>query len=215
MRLGHQRWRRVRHPGQTSARRPGPPGRTALVLALASLLLAPPAPAKKEPQPVRAQPADTYAAHDSHAGITVAAEPYDRREKSKAVFGKYDPLRIGVLPVLVVITNSTQDAVRLDNLEVQFISADRRRVEPTPASTVSLLMKGRKPPRELDPPRYPLPIPRLPERHDSNAIAELAEREFVLQMVPPGETVSGFFFFRLTLERDPLTGARLYLPGLT
>ncbi len=183
----------------------------ALCLALAVTVSA----GKKEVAPVRPQPAATYAAHDSHDGVTIAAEPYDKPEKSKAVFGKYDPLKGGYLPVFLVITNTTEDALRLDNLEVQFVAADRRRVEPTPAGIVSLRLRGRRmPPGGVEPPR-PLPIPRLPQRTDPNAISELVDREFVLKMVPPGETVGGFLFFHVGLEHDVLSGARLYLPGIS
>lgn len=187
------------------------PGILLVVLVLWTLPLA----AGKEPVQVRPQPANTYAAHDSHEGVAIAAEPYDKPEKSKAVFGKHDPLKIGILPVFLVITNNTQDAVRLDDLQVQFISGDRRRAEAIPAMDVSLRLKGRRPPPQIDASRKPLPIPRLPQRRDPGAIPEIVDREFLLKMVPPGDTVGGFFFFPLGLERNPLSGARLYLPGIT
>ena len=198
--------------------RPGDPRflPAGLALLCALLLALPLAAKKKEVAPVRPQPADTYAAHDSHDGITIAAEPYDQTEKSKAVFGKYDPLKFGFLPVFVVITNNSKDALRLDNLELQFITGRRQRLEPTPAGAVSLRVQGRKaPPGRVGTPGSPLPIPRLPRGYDPHAVGELVDREFVLKMVPAGETVGGFFFFQVGFEHDVLAGAGLYLPGIT
>lgn len=170
--------------------------------------------AAKDPPFQHPQPAATYAARDAHEGVTVAADPYDTPEKSKKAFGKYDPLKIGVLPVYVVITNSTGDALRLDALEAQFVAADRDVAEPIPAGTVSLRVKGQKPPRLGSKPN-PSPLPRLPERYDPSAIAVIVDQEFVLKMVPPGETVGGFLFFDIRMRRNVLSGARLYLTHVT
>lgn len=161
---------------------------------------------------LRTQPAASYAARDAHDGVTIAADPYERPEKSKEVFGKYDPLKIGVMPVLLVITNASQDAVRLDNLVIQFIAADRQRAEPIPADEVSMRVKGKKAPPKMGPRS---PLPRLPKRADPNVISAIVDHEFLLKMIPPGDTVSGFLFFDTNRRPDVLKGARLYLTGAT
>src|SRR5258706_2596090 len=100
--------------------------------------------AKDPPPQIRPQPAATYAAKDSHDDVIVAAIPYDTEEKSKAVFGKYDPLKAGILPVYLVISNNSKDVLRLEKWTVEFIAAGRQRVEPAPAGTVGLMLRGKK-----------------------------------------------------------------------
>jgi hypothetical protein len=169
--------------------------------------------AAKDPVQIRPQPANTYAARDGHEGVTIAGQPYDQEDKRKEVFGKYDPMRVSVLPVYVVITNSSTDAVRLDRWEVQLIAADRSRASAIPAGTVSLMVSGQKVPSGAEPPRGP--IPRLPQRYDPKAVSAIVDRELVLKMVPPGETVGGFLFFDTARRAAILRGAQLYLTGLT
>lgn len=187
--------------------------RAALTLLLAVFLAAPFLAAKDPPPQIRPQPAATYPAKDGHDDVIVAVVPYDTEEKSKAVFGKYDPLKAGVLPVYLVISNNSKDVVRLDKWTVELIAADRQRAEPTPAGTVSLMLRGKKMPRSMDPPRGPLP--RLPERYNTDDEAALLSREFALKMVPPGDTVGGFLFFDTGRRTHVVRGAKLYLTHIT
>jgi hypothetical protein len=182
--------------------------RVALILMLAAVCLG-----AKDPPQVRPQPADTYPAKDRHDGVTIAAVPYDTEEKSKAIFGRYDPLKVGVLPVYVVISNQSKDALRLNDWTVELMASDRQRAEPTPAGRVALMLSGRNVPRSIDRPRGPLP--RLPQRADSKVEDALLSREFALQMVPPGDTVGGFLFFDTARRRNAVHGARLFLSHLT
>ncbi len=167
--------------------------------------------AAKDP-PLRNLPASTYAARDAHDGVTIAAEPYDTPEKSKQFFGKYDPLKVGIMPVLLTITNGSQDALRLDNLEIQFIAADRKSAEPIPAETVSAWARGKQPPPRIGP-QPSSPLPRLPKKPDPNVISAIVDHEFLLKLIPAGETVSGFLFFDNGRRPDVLIGAKLYLTG--
>lgn len=182
--------------------------RVALALLLGVVCMA-----DKVPPLVRPQPAATYAAKDGHDDVIIAAVPYDTEEKSKAVFGKYDPLKAGVLPVYLVISNNSKDVLRLEKWTVEFIASDRQRAEPTPAGTVSLMLRGKKAPRSLDPPRGP--FPRLPERYNTGDEAALISREFALKMVPPGDTVGGFLFFDTGRRTHVVRGARLYLTNMS
>ena len=60
------------------------------------------------------KPAASYPGHQTASGITVAAVPYTREDEVKAAFGKANPYKYGVLPVLVVIQNDTGKAPRLN-----------------------------------------------------------------------------------------------------
>jgi hypothetical protein len=183
--------------------------RAVLVVLLAAVSLA-----AKDPPPVRPQPVDTYAAKESHDGVTIAAEPYNTEEKSKAVFGKCDPLPAptNVMPVYLVIGNSTKDTLRLEKWTVEFIAADRQKAEPIPAGTVSLMIRGKKLPEGLGQPR--VSFPGLSKGCDVKAADILVAREFLLKMVPPGDTVGGFLFFDTAKRNEVLRGAKLYLTGM-
>ena len=166
---------------------------------------------EKERLLFRAQPAETYPAHEAHDGIVIAADPFDSRVRTRTVFGKTDVLRAGFLPLLVVLTNTTDKTVRLDRLVVQLITADRQKIEPTPSGTVMMRARGGKVTNSPSPsPRSP--IPRLGRSKDQGM--ELQVHEFNLRMAVPGATISGFFYFDIGAHREAVIGARLYLTDL-
>src|SRR5579864_4211960 len=79
-------------------------------------------------------PIASYSAKQTNDNVTVAAAAYDTEELAHTAFGKLDPNQYGVLPVLVIIQNDTDEAVKLDRLEVQYTGVDGRHVDATPAS---------------------------------------------------------------------------------
>src|SRR5215469_10483204 len=81
-------------------------------------------------------PASSYAGHQTMEQITIAAVPFITEEQTRTAFGKVNPYRYGVLPVLVVLENGTGKALRLD-LEAELVLPDGRHVEATPASDVT------------------------------------------------------------------------------
>src|SRR6476659_7594476 len=84
----------------------------------------------------RPAPIESFAHKQTNAQITVAADPYTSGEKVKAAFGKLDPYEYGVLPVLVVIQNDGNEAIRLDRLKVEYVGPGNQRVEATPSREV-------------------------------------------------------------------------------
>src|SRR5947207_1096773 len=70
--------------------------------------------------PFKADPAASYASHQSNAQITIGVEPYVSASKLPLAFGKLDPNQYGILPVLVVIQNDSDKAIRLDRLKVEY-----------------------------------------------------------------------------------------------
>ena len=50
--------------------------------------------------------ASSYAGHQTLDKITIAAVPFITDDQMKAAFGKADPVRYSVLPVLVVLENN-------------------------------------------------------------------------------------------------------------
>ena len=157
-----------------------------------------------EPRPVTA-----YAARQTVEKVTVAVEPCDGGEKVKEAFGKVDPAKLGVLPILVVIANDSDRAVQLERLRVQLITADRQQIDSVAAEDIQ--RTGHVKPPDLG--RGPSPIPRIGRGSGKDkAERELAAREFVAPVVAAGGRAYGFLYFRTVRSR--LAGSKVYIAGM-
>ena len=161
----------------------------------------------KDPPKFSVGAAASYDGHQTLDKITIAAVPYVSDEQLKTAFGKADPPRYGVLPVLLVLENGTGKAIRLD-LKAELVTADGHHVEAMEPDDVMHLGPAPKRPRMAS---LPLPIP-LPSRVKKGPLNtwEIQGRAFAPKLVPPGESASGFFYFYL--DREP--EQRLYLTGI-
>jgi hypothetical protein len=151
-------------------------------------------------------PASSYAGHQTLDKITIAAVPYLTEEQVRAAFGKKDPNKYGVLPVLVILENGTGQALRL-NLQAEFVDAGGRHLEATPAGEVVFIGGDTRPPKL--PGTQPLPLPRRSKRGPLNTW-EIEGRAFSAKLLPPGDAVSGFFYFQTSYK----PGSKLYLTGI-
>ncbi len=151
----------------------------------------------------RAGPASSYA-HQSADEVTIGAKAFDRSELTEEAFGKKaDLLKYGVLPVLVVIENKSKGALDLHNLEVSLVASDGRHA--TAVNPDELYHLGGPTKR----PGLKGPIP-LPKKKNPMEAPQIEERAFAAQVVPPGDTASGFFYFEAKSE----SGDKLYVNGL-
>lgn len=152
-------------------------------------------------------PASSYATHQTQARVTIAAVPYTTPEQVRSAFGKMDPLKYGVLPVLVVIQNDSEKALKID-LKAEYENPDRSHIEATPAQDVTYL-PGPKVPRVGG--SAPLPIP-LPRRNKKGPLGgwEIEGRAFAVKMLPARESASGFVYFQTSYK----PGSHLFLTGL-
>ena len=158
--------------------------------------------------PFQAAPAASYASHQSNAQITIGVDPYVTAEKVKIAFGKLDPAAYGVLPVLIVIQNDSNKAIKVDRIKAEYVGSNRERVDATPARDV----------RFLDPPKRPGVVNGpaglskvLKPKKNPLAEWEIEGRAFTAKMLPPGQSASGFLYF----QADLLPGATIYLSGIT
>lgn len=170
-----------------------------MVFTVSALLLAD----KKSDGKFSPGPVSSYSAKQTNDNVTVAVSAYDTEELAHTAFGKLDPNQYGVLPVLVIIQNDTDQAMKLDHLEVEYTSVDRQHVEATPPSEVQTLGGGRRPSL---PNGTPIHI-----KHKSPLNTwEIEGRGFAAQMLPAHESANGFFYFQT--EHRP--GAKFYLTGI-
>ena len=138
--------------------------------------------------------------------ITIAAVPFLSEEEIHSAFGKANPNKYGVLPVLIVMENGTGKALRL-NLEADYISPEGKHVEPTPASDVTFIGGSGKPPKL--PGTNPLPFPR--KKGGPLNVWEIEGHAFTAKICPVGEKVYGFVYF----QNAYLPGSKLYITGIS
>jgi hypothetical protein len=152
--------------------------------------------ADKDHEHLEIKAAASYPFKQTAEGITIAADVYETGDKVTTAFGKHNPYDYGVLPILVIIENHGPKAVSVDRLEVEYDTHGNGRVEATPARELKYLHGARQP--QANP--APLPIPGMGGigRSKKNPLSdwEIEGRAFAAQIVPPGGTVSGFFYFQ-------------------
>ena len=168
------------------------------------------APAADKNVPFRPGPPSSCPHHQTVSELSIGAEVYADREKTKAAFGKFDPARYGILPILVVMQNDSGKALRLDHMRVEYIRPDRRSIDPIPPEDIPRLRGAKKP--RMGPAPFPSPIPGI-RRKPKNplAAAEIQERAFAARMLPPHDSAYGFFYFQSANHE----GATLYITGIT
>jgi len=181
--------------------------RLALLLSIAALSGPGSTAADKDPAPFKAEPAASYAAHQTSAQITIGVDAYASGEKVKAAFGKLDPYQYGILPVLVVIQNDSDKSIRLDRVKAEYAGPNHDRVDATPARDVRYL-KGPDRPNAMPGPAGQVKV--LKGKKNPLEAWEIEGRSFTAQMLPPGQSASGFFYFQTGLQRD----ATIYLSGI-
>lgn len=163
----------------------------------------------------RNKPADSYPARDAHDELVVAAEPFDTPDEVREAFGKNDPNRAGILPLLLVITNTGKNTVRLDDLKARFITYDRQKIEPMAANDVAIRLRKKVDVSQVPGgPKSKIPgLPGIGGRKGDSGIEVLANA-FEMRMIVPQSTASGFLYFNVGRTRNWLSGARLFLSGM-
>ena len=91
------------------------------------------------------QPAGSYANKQTSEGVTIAADVYETGEKVKGAFGKVNPYEHGVLPVLVVIANDSNQAINVGRMRVEYFTPGGEKVEATPAKDLAYLKGPKRP----------------------------------------------------------------------
>lgn len=151
--------------------------------------------------------ASSYPGHQTQDGVTVAAVPYTREEDAKAAFGKANPYKYGVLPILVVIKNGTPDALRL-NLHAELVDLQNDRADAMKPTDVRLWDGAANKDYRIPTPT-PIPLP----HHNKGPldVPEIDGLAFSAKLLPAGDQVYGFFYFDSAMR----PGAYLYLNGVS
>jgi hypothetical protein len=154
------------------------------------------------------KPASAYPHRQTSEKITIAAEPMESDDQAREAFGKVNPYRNGVLPVLIVIQNDGPDAIRVNRIKFIYTLPDRTRIEATPAQDVRFI-HGTKEPHGIPGPTGGIKIGRSPK----NPLAEweIEGRAFAAKMIPPGQSASGFAYFQVPQSS---AAASVYISGI-
>lgn len=166
--------------------------------------------ADKEPEKFEVRPVTEYNARQTNAKVTIAAKAFISDEEARAPFGKNNPYKYGILPILVVIQNDSAESVSVESLKVEYVTVDHQRIFSTPARDVRFVNGGRLPNANVGPTGPKIGKPK------KNPLADwtIEGRAFAAKMIPPGQSASGFFYFQSgfmrssTLVIDGLKNAR-------
>jgi hypothetical protein len=164
-------------------------------------------PAKKEEPKFTPGAAASYASRQTNEKVTIGVLPYFNDEDARPIFGKHNPYTYGVLPVLVVIQNDGPKTIKVQNLKAEWLGPNSDKVEATPAKDVRYLTPPRRPSTLPGPPGLPPTVMGKKNPLDSG---EIEGRAFTAEMLPPGQSASGFFYFQTGYQR----GASFYLSGV-
>ncbi len=181
---------------------------------LAGLLASPAWPQSTDPTQLPAR--------ETHAGLTIAVDPYADAARVKEKFGKKHPYAAGILPVEVFFKNDTNQAIHVALEEIRLVISPpegaRQRVAPLDFDTViERTLHEEKGGPEVKKPRVPIPLPRSPaDRSKEWKKLEESWNAFLLSgdVLPPQSTIRGFLFFDMGRHLDWAPYSRLLVPRL-
>ncbi len=181
---------------------------TGKFLTAAFLSIAAASGAEKDKPKFTPGPVDSYDCRQAIQNLTVAAQPFRTDAETSAAFGKLNPNRYGVLPILVVIRNDTDKTLSLESMRLQFVTPDRESIEATPPADIRYLQGANQPKLYGGP--IPGRPPHISKKKSPLDVWEIEGRAFTARMLPPKESASGFFYFRAPYR----SGSKLFLRGI-
>lgn len=199
-----------------------PQGEIAVVLARAVMgvgllwALCAPMASSQTPDPAK------MPARETHAGLTIAVDPYVDAPRTKQKFGKKHPFDANIMPVEVFFKNETNQAIRVHLEDIRLLisppEGGRQRLEPLDFETViEKTLHEEKGGPEVTKPRVPIPIPRSkPNRSKEWKKLEESWEAFLLtgDVLPPQSVMRGFLFFDMGRHMDWAPYSRLLVPRL-
>ena len=162
-----------------------------------------------EKKPPRAKDASTYPAVDIHEKehVAIAAVPYNREEQMRLF--RVDYLDHQFLPIRIIVTNSGDRPISLNDVRINFISANGDRIPAAEPDDVERRISLRDKEGEHIP-IGPIKIHTRPKTPNSKVEQDFAEFEYASLVVEPHTTHAGFLFYDIQgLGSAPLHGAKL------
>jgi hypothetical protein len=154
--------------------------------------------------------ATKYAAVETHEkeNISIAAEPCD--DEKKCDFFRLPYVSHGLLPVRVIITNNSDQALSLDDARIQFISAAKDVIPAALPEDINRRLFNKKYAMGTKIPLIPITIHHPPI--DKKITQDDADFGFRTTTVQPHTTVAGYLFYDVRDLDDPvLRDAEIYV----
>jgi hypothetical protein len=163
---------------------------------------------------VKVEPAKTYPFHQQQGTVTIAADPYETREKIKTAFDLKELDQVGIVPIHVVVTNDGEDTIAVSGEDINLLDSNNRSFESIPVDEIIRAVVYKGSPRTSRPSPSPIPLPRgSGRRGDAFEIeTDLTNKALKELRVAPRATAGGFVFFRLPDNRMRLGGHKVYIP---
>ncbi len=156
-----------------------------------------------------ANPANQYAAYDTHPDehVTIAADPCD--DPKACPFFRLPYIQHGLLPVRVVITNDSDAALSLEDARIQFISANNDKI---PAATEDDINRRLFTIKSAEGTKIPIIPITIHHPVDKKISQDDDEFGFKSTVVHAHTTVAGYLFYDIKgLDEPALKGAELYV----
>jgi len=179
-----------------------------LLVTLSCILAADLLAADKQAPP--AKPANQYAAFDTHPAehVTVAAEPCN--ESRDCSFFRLAYIQHGFIPVRVIVTNDSDTALSLEEVRMQFISANHDVIPAALDDDINRRLFSTKSVKGTKIPLIPIPIHHAPV--DKKITQDANDFGFKGTVVNPHSTLAGYLLYDVRgLDDPPLKGAELYV----
>jgi hypothetical protein len=164
---------------------------------------------------VKIEPANSYAFHQQQGSITIAADPYETKEKIKTAFDLKELEQMGIVPVHIIISNDGEDPIVISGQDINLLDSNNRSFESMPVDEVVRAIVYKESPRTSRNPS-PIPFPRgNGRRGDAFEIeTDLTNKSLREVRVSPRTTFGGFVFFKLPNNRMKLGGYKVYIPEI-
>jgi hypothetical protein len=164
--------------------------------------------------PPAAKDAATYPAVDIHQDehVAIAAEPYNTEEKVKMF--RVDYLDHQFLPIRIIVTNSGERPISLNDARIHLISAHGDKIPAAEPDDVErrISLKDKE---GSHIPIGPIKLHTKPKAPNGKVDQDFTDYEYASLVVDPHTTRAGFLFYDIQgLGSSPLHGAKLVLRQL-
>jgi hypothetical protein len=169
---------------------------------------------RADSDPPPAKDATSYPAVDLHAKeqVAIAAEPFDTAEKCK-IF-RVDYLKYRFLPIRIIVTNTGDHPISLQDARIFFVSAGGDRVQAAEPEDVERRVSA-KDSRGVAIPVGPIKVHTKGSASDEKIEGDFDHFEYAALAVEPHTTRAGFLFYDMQgLGDTPLHGGKLVLREL-
>ena len=164
---------------------------------------------------VKIESASSYAFHQKQGTVTIAADPYETKEKIKTAFDLKELEQLGIVPVHIIISNDSEDPIVISGQDINLLDSNNRSFESLPVDEVVRAVVYKEGPRTSPSPSR-IPFPRgSGRRGDAFEIeTDLTNKSLRDLRVAPKTNAAGFVFFRLPNNRMQLGGYKVYIPEI-